>query len=287
MSNPNFAPLFSTNEIYRDTDNTICLTDDLDAIEAAIEDLQGDIVDPTQFAAANHTHSGYAAAGHTHDDLYISKDLQFTNDSGGVEYYYGETSGKNLLDEIAGWPQGIHTAYSNGAVVGNPKNNESWRIIAHKTSTTIGWVMAYGTSGSVYSNYYDSGWKGWRCIYDVLSAPLWTGEMYMSANQEITPSKALSDCAHGWLLLWSDYNPGEGVNNSDFATTMISKFSHIGQTWNGARWLCPVPRYANDADSGEAQIIKVLYVHDTKIVGNAANAIAPRNDVVLRAVYEF
>lgn len=55
MSNPNFAPLFSTNEIYRDTDNTICLTDDLDAIEAAIEDLQGDIVDPTQFAAANHT----------------------------------------------------------------------------------------------------------------------------------------------------------------------------------------------------------------------------------------
>lgn len=39
MSNPNFTPLFSTNEIYRDTDNTICLTDDLDAIEAAIEEL--------------------------------------------------------------------------------------------------------------------------------------------------------------------------------------------------------------------------------------------------------
>lgn len=27
MSNPNFVPLFSTNEIYRNTDNTICLTD--------------------------------------------------------------------------------------------------------------------------------------------------------------------------------------------------------------------------------------------------------------------
>lgn len=71
MSNPNFVPLFSTNEIYRNTDNTICLTDDLDAIEAAIEELEESQVNPSQFASANHNHSGlYAPLGHNHNELY-------------------------------------------------------------------------------------------------------------------------------------------------------------------------------------------------------------------------
>lgn len=90
MSNPNFAPLFSTNEIYRDTDNTICLTDDLDAIEAAIEELEESQVNPSQFAAADHNHN----------DDYISKALQFTADNGDVEYLFAADSGKNLLNEI-------------------------------------------------------------------------------------------------------------------------------------------------------------------------------------------
>lgn len=90
MSNPNFVPLFSTNEIYRNTDNTICLTDDLDAIEAAIEELEESQVNPSQFAAANHNHI----------DDYISKVLQITADDGDVEYLFSENSGKNLLNEI-------------------------------------------------------------------------------------------------------------------------------------------------------------------------------------------
>lgn len=275
MSNPNFVPLFSTNEIYRNTDNTICLTDDLDAIEAAIEELD----------------ELYAPLGHTHINDYITKDLQPTDD-GDVEYSFDANCGKNLLDEIAAWPMGLHTAYSNGSVAGNPKNTESWRLLVHKTSDTIGWVLAFGTSGSIYSNYYNNtSWKGWRCIFDALGAPLWSGEKYMSANQEVVPSKPLSQCAHGWLLLWSDYNPGEGANGSDFATSMISKFSYSGQKWGGssgnvgARWLCPVPRFA-DA-TGEAQIIKVIYVTDTKLIGNSVNEEIGRNDVVLRAVFEF
>lgn len=86
-------------------------------------------------------------------------------------------------------------------------------------------------------------------------------------------------------------NPGEGANGSDFATSMISKFSYSGQKWGGssgnvgARWLCPVPRFA-DA-TGEAQIIKVIYVTDTKLIGNSVNEEIGRNDVVLRAVFEF
>lgn len=60
MSNPNFIPNFSTNEIYRDTDDTRCLTDDLDAIESDIEGLEN------SKANTEHTHTGYSITGHTH-----------------------------------------------------------------------------------------------------------------------------------------------------------------------------------------------------------------------------
>lgn len=232
----------------------------------------------SDFAAASHTHSPNAL-------LAMASALFFTNANGGVEYYYGADSGKNLLTEMAAWPQGFHTAYSNGSNAGNPKSTESWRIFCHKTSDVIGWVLAFGTSGSVFSNYYDNGWKEWRAIYDALHAPLWTGEMYMTETHTIIPTKTLSNCAHGWLLLWSDYNPGSGVANTDFATTMIPNFAYGGQKWNGGQFLCPVPRYA-DA-SGEAIIVKTLQVFDNKLVGSAYNGVSPRNDVVLRAVYEF
>ena len=59
-NNPNFTPTFSTNEIYRDLDDTRCLTDELDAIEADIEGLEN------SKANTEHTHTGYAATVHTH-----------------------------------------------------------------------------------------------------------------------------------------------------------------------------------------------------------------------------
>lgn len=54
MSNPNFMPTYSTNDIWRDNDSSRCLTDDLDAIDAIHTSL------PSTYAAKNHTHTGYA-----------------------------------------------------------------------------------------------------------------------------------------------------------------------------------------------------------------------------------
>lgn len=56
MANPNFTPTYSTNDIWRDTDITRCLTDDIDAIDAVHASL------PSTYAAKNHTHTGYATA---------------------------------------------------------------------------------------------------------------------------------------------------------------------------------------------------------------------------------
>ena len=91
------------------------------------------------------------------------------------------------------------------------------------------------------------------------------------------------------MLLWSDYDPDTGtVNNSDFATTMIPNRSWAGANWNGAAFYCDVPRYsAGTATDSESRVIKVVNVYDNKIVGSDNNNAAPRNDVILRAIYEF
>ena len=240
------------------------------------------------------TLDGKASASHTHsaDALIQMADALFaTNSGGGVEYSYGSGSGKNVLTEISNMPQGFHTVYAIAGTTGNPETAESYRYFIHKTSTTIGWIWAFGADGSIYSNYLAGAntYKGWKTIHDAKRKPLWIGSYYMTAGHTATPSKKLSECEHGWMLLWSDYDPDTGtVNDTDFCTTMIPNRNWAGNTWNGAAYYCDVPRYtAGTATDSESRIIKVLNVYDNKLVGTANNNAAPRNDVILRAVYEF
>lgn len=235
--------------------------------------------------------SDFATAGHNHDSEYVPFDLFGFNTAGGVEYSYGSGSGKNVLTEISNMPQGLHSIYAIAGTAGNPETTESYRYFIHKTSSTIGWIWAFGADGSIYSNYQSAAgtFKGWRTIHDVKRKPLWTGSYYMTAGHTATPSKKLSQCEHGWMLLWSDYDPDTGtVNNTDFATTMIPNRNWAGATWNGASFYCDVPRYsAGTATDSEGRVIKLVTVYDNKIVGTDANNAAPRNDVILRAIYEF
>lgn len=239
---------------------------------------------------------GKSATSHNHNSAYISKNLQFTGDNGSAIISYNRDDGKNILTEIAALPAGFYTIYSQSGTSGNPKTTEAWRFMVHKTGATAGWVQGYGSIGSVYTNYIDgtNGWRGWRCIWDNDPNPLWSGQYYMSSPnstpQTVTPSKKLSECRTGWLLLWSDYDAGSGSNDSDFVTTVIPKNNPSGGTWGGKSFLCDIPRYvgsnAEDVDT-ERRIIKPIYVHDDCIKGSYQNDKDERNDVVLRAVYEI
>lgn len=64
MSNPNFIPGMSSNEIYYDTDTNVCLTDVVDGKAESAHTHTG-------YATENHTHTpasiGAAAEVHTHD----------------------------------------------------------------------------------------------------------------------------------------------------------------------------------------------------------------------------
>lgn len=71
MANPNFIATMSSNEIWRDLDDTRCITDDLDTIEADILALE------TNKADTDHTHSDYAPTTHTHTEYAPSEHNHF------------------------------------------------------------------------------------------------------------------------------------------------------------------------------------------------------------------
>ena len=220
----------------------------------------------------------------------ISKALQMTADNGNAEY---EMAGMDVLATIQSMPTGMHTGYCPVNSTNAPLSNEAWRFLVHKTGVTYGWVLAFGSYGSVYSGYLNAGtWRGWKCLIDGTSAPLWTPEsgtgFYMNASQEVTPIKPLNQCRNGWLLMWSDYDHDTGAtNNSDICTCMIPKRGPTGALWSGQGFMCSLPGYMATETDSDITRVKKVYVHNTKLVGAAGNDVGNRRDIVLRAVYEY
>lgn len=255
--------------------------------------LSSTSTNPVQNKVINTALAGKASTSHNHNSAYIAKSLQMTADDGDV---YVTWSNQDVVAKIKALPTGMYTAYAKAGTTNNPKTTEGWRFLVHKTTNAVGWVQAFGSSGSMFLGTVDSdGWKGWKCIFDADPTPLWTGKLYMagtdSTPQTVTPSKKLSECRNGWLLLWSDYDPDTSTaNDADFATTIIPKSNATGGNWNGKSFLCDIPRYigsnVNDVDT-ERRIMKTLYIYDNYIKGSPNNNKDDRNDVVLRAVYEW
>lgn len=249
--------------------------------------------DTTYFATATQL-AGKASTSHNHNSAYIAKSLQMTADDGDVEVSW---TNQDVVAKIKALGSGMTTAYASIGTTNNPNSIESFRFMVHKTgSAKYGWVMAFGGRGSVYTGYVDNGtWRDWKAIFEASPAPLWTGAAYMSSPnstpQTVTPSKKLSECRNGWLLLWSDYDKDtKKANDSDFVTTMIPKKNPTGGNWGGKAFYCDIPRYmgsnVNDVDT-ERRIIKSIYIHDNCIKGSFNNDKDERNDVVLRAVFEW
>ena len=255
--------------------------------------LSSSSTNPVQNKVINTALAGKASTSHNHNSAYIAKSLQMTADDGDVAVNW---SNQDVVAKIKALGTGMYTAYAKAGTTNNPKTTEGWRFLAHKTTNAVGWVQAFGSSGSMFLGTVDSdGWKGWKCIFDADPTPLWTGKLYMagtdSTPQTVTPSKKLSKCRNGWLLLWSDYNPDTSTaNDADFATTIIPKSNATGGNWDGKSFLCDIPRYigsnVNDVDT-ERRIMKILYIYDNYIKGSPNNNKGDRNDVVLRAVYEI
>lgn len=214
---------------------------------------------------------------------FISHDLQITSDAGGSK----ENLTVNVTSQIAAKPIGMYTFSSPIGITNAPTAGEAYKYLAHKTAANAGWVIAFGTSGSIYTNYINTGaWSGWKPVH-TQEAPLWSGSSQVKSTDTITPSKTLSECAHGWVLMWSDYNVDTNeASDSDIATTMIPKKNASGNNWAGQDSYSLLPTYVT---TGQAvtTACKRLKVYNNRIVGYDLNEAEPANDVVLRAIYEY
>lgn len=212
------------------------------------------------YASVDHTHSNYSAVGHTHTEFApVSHSHELSAITGLLDLLLTDSTGNvkttltgDVLSKIKALSVGMYTAYSmGGSSSGNtnvPNATESWRYLIHKTGAIFGWVLAFGTSGSIYTNYLDNGtWRGWKALWDANPDPLWapsngTSGYYMTAGHTVTPTKKLSECRNGWILVWSDYNSDATTTQDyDFTCSVIPKIHPNGGAWAGHSWLFDLP----------------------------------------------
>jgi hypothetical protein len=214
----------------------------------------------------------------------ISKDIdlrsrvqmsKITNDSGGVKLSVSDPT-KNLLNELINLGVGLHTFYCIAGAINNPSVGKPIRGVFHCTGSGFGWIYAQDSNGDSYENYLDNNnWKGWK----TKQAVLWSGAYYLKSDQTVTPTKKLSQCNNGWILVFSDFDTPSTPNDYDFTYVYVPKF--IGTNHNAANHLWAVPQTPANI------IVKRGNVYDDKIVGHDDNIVGNGTDVVLRYVLEW
>lgn len=117
---------------------------------------------------------------------------------------------------------------------------------------------------------------------------LWDGANTLGNGEEIKPSKALSACKNGWLLVFCGYNTSNNLaTNTRFNTVFVNKGIH--ENIPGTRLPLYCNMIANHFESGNVEYVaKSLNVYDDRIEGAVQNTI---NDLgksyCLRFVFEF
>lgn len=232
-------------------------------------------------AAGDHTHNNYAPSNHTHS--VHPGDITVTKVNGpGVNLEATSTGAKSRIHKNASANADYGTIISDYDADGK-RDYLTVRRGSYNTANKLLLTSEDADGGSPVSYQ----------IYGDHNKPgiLWTGKLYMSANQTVTPSKKLSECRTGWMLLWSDYDPDTAeAKDSEFHTTFIPRMTPTGETWAAKHFYFDIPRTSGSditVVTSEKRILKGLYVHDDKLVGHAMNNQDTRTDVVLRAVYEF
>lgn len=120
-------------------------------------------------------------------------------------------------------------------------------------------------------------------LMNVDPAPLYSSEqgVYLNNGQEITPTKKLSECRGGWVLVWTVYG-----TNTYVQTTMIPKKSFKNANWSGEHMT--VQLVGSTDGTTTTMAVKSFRVYDYRILphvdwnSNNANKV-----IALRAIYEY
>lgn len=209
-------------------------------------------------------------------------------ENGGVKISVTGTS--NVLDAFVSAGTGFHTMYAANGTTGLPMSG-TYRLFGHMTAANFGWLIAVKADGSTYTNYYDNAvWKGWKVLSDAAPVPLYKSDngVFPSNGTAITPSKSLSQCQHGWQLVFSGYNDTTSTPRDLYVQTYnIPKQSYKATNWNGESMTIPLV-YQHVTETDEIRMCqKTFTIYDTRIVAGATASTGKQRNMVLRAIYEY
>lgn len=114
---------------------------------------------------------------------------------------------------------------------------------------------------------------------EAFGTKLWNGNDLMGSSAGITPSKALSQCAHGWKVLLS-YADGTGAGQaSNWQILEIPR--DMPELLTGG-----MTKLLGTGDASHTGR-KYLQISDTQIKGYGHNTDTENNSFAVRAVYEY
>ncbi|MCU6603846.1 hypothetical protein OCO53_25735 [Peribacillus frigoritolerans] len=245
-------------------------------------------VDATQITdertKAIHAFSPEQIGTYSAETLDTFQKYKITPDDGLTNHYFDETT-----DDLFSISKNLETFYSKPGVKNHPPMSASVRGIFISEKLGYGEMLAMGYDGSIWRATKTNGtWYPWNKMLgmnDFASNKLWQGTAYPYHNYEIFPSKKLSECRNGWMLIWSDYDYSVGANNFHWVQTPVHKgflkdHSMAGHFFSIQSQMSGTSFYVTG---------KALDFYDNKIVGGEFND-APDNgsrDVCLRYIYEF
>ncbi|USK77911.1 hypothetical protein [Peribacillus frigoritolerans] len=213
---------------------------------------------------------------------------KITPDDGGSVKYYLNSPTDDLFATVVG--KNLATFYSKEGVKNHPPTSESVRGIFVTDKLGYGEMLAMGWEGSIWRATLSSDgvWKPWNKILgmnDHKSNLLWQGAAYPLQGYTITPTKKLSECRNGWVLIFSDYDYGVGSNNFHWVQHRVHKGFLENHSMSGYYFVM------QRAMSGLSTAItgKAMDFYDNKIVGGEYNDSDENGsrDVCLRYIYEW
>lgn len=213
---------------------------------------------------------------------------QITSDTGSTKVNI--SSGEDLLAKFVAAGKGFHTMYVQSGATNVPATG-AYRAIGHLTGDTAGWIMLFQANGSIYSNYFNEGvWRGWRVIHEVSPTALYQSAngVFPNENVAITPTKPLSQCEHGWTLIWTGYDDTAKAPRDLYTQTVnIPKRSYKGADWAGESMTIPlIYGYSNNDDS-VLTCQKTFTLYNDRIVAGSTASTGKQRNMVLRAIYEY
>ena len=214
--------------------------------------------------------------------------LDFRN--GGTGIAIGKVSERDGL-EVA-WPSYFtqFANFNNGLTANNNITLTSGnRFVVNGSSNNLEMgsgssdVFFRNTTSNKYLTLNNNGnliYDGKNVAFQSQSEALWQGYHHMSKNETVTPSKKLSQCANGWIIVWSDWNDGGKGENFNFVYSYVPKNTPWKSGQNHT-----FPLSAGEGDKGYT--CKTLYIYDDKFTGHDTNKQGSAYDIVIRAVLEY